>query len=150
MTDEKTLNKLDFKKLTAEDKRSYDEILSSEGERGCEYSFANLYLWGRQRIAELDGNVLFFSQFNRRSVYPFPIGSGDKKQAVEAIIEDARARDIPCRITGLRPDDREFLAKSFPDRFRFHCDEGDFDYVYDINNLADLAGKKYHSKRNHL
>lgn len=150
MTDEKFLNKLDFKRLSIEDKPFYDDKLAVEGERGCEYSFANLYLWGRQRIYELDGSILFFSQFNRRSVYPFPIGSGDKKQAIEAIIADAKARDIPCRITGLRPDDRKFLSENFPDRFRFHCDEGAFDYVYDINDLADLAGKKYHSKRNHI
>lgn len=145
-----TKNKLDFRKINVGDKELYESYLSRAGERGCEYSFANLYLWGRQRIAELDGNILFFSQFDRRSVYPFPIGEGDKKRAIDAIIEDARARDIPCRITGLRPDDRRFLEENYPERFRFHCDEGSFDYVYDVNDLADLVGKKYHAKRNHL
>ena len=150
MTDQNLFKKLDFKKLSTADKSFYEEQLALEGERGCEYSFANLYLWGRQRIFLFNGNILFFSQFNRRSVYPFPIGGGDKRLSVQAIIDDAKARDIPCRITGLLAKDRLFLESNFPNRFRFHCDEDAFDYIYDINDLADLKGKKYHGKRNHL
>ena len=42
------------------------------------------------------------------------------------------------------------IDKLYPGKFRFHCDEGAFDYVYSIDDLADLAGKKYHGKRNHI
>jgi len=146
-TKEKTT--LDFNKIRLSDKPIYEKHLANSGIRGCEYSFANLYLWGRQTIAELDSGIAFFSQFDRRSVYPFPLAE-DKKAALDAIIADSQARGIPCRITGVRPDDRKVIETLYPDRFRFHCDEGSFDYVYDINDLADLAGKKYHAKRNHL
>ena len=141
---------IDFKYITLEDKPLYEEYLASEGERGCEYSFANLYLWGRQNFAKAFGHIVMFSQFNRRSVYPYPIGSGDKKAVIDAIIADAEARGIPCRITGLSASDREVLESLYPSRFRFHCDEAAFDYVYSIDDLAELSGKKYHAKRNHL
>ena len=139
-----------FRAITPEDRAEYEAHLAVAGVRGCEFSFANLYLWGRQSIAFLHGHALFFSQFNRRSVYPYPVGEGDKKAALQAIINDAVARGIPCRITGLSDTDKETLEQLFPDRFRFHCDEGSFDYVYDINDLADLPGKKYHAKRTNL
>ena len=139
-----------FRVITPADRAQYEDLLATEGERGCEYSFANLYLWGRQSIAFLHGHALLFSQFNRRTVYPFPIGAGDKKAALDAIIADAAARGIPCRITGLGESDRELIQSLYPNLFRFHCDEDAFDYVYDINDLADLPGKKYHTKRTNL
>lgn len=141
---------LDFRPFSVADKSVYDPYLFCEEGRGCEFSFANVYLWGKQQFALLDGQILFFSQFDRRCVYLFPMGEGDKRAAMDAVIADAAARGISCRITGLRPQDREVLEELYPNRFYFHCDEGSFDYVYDINDLADLKGKKYHGKRNHL
>jgi hypothetical protein len=42
------------------------------------------------------------------------------------------------------------LESLYPDAFEFTTNDGSYDYVYDINNLADLKGRKYHKKRNHL
>lgn len=141
---------IDFRPISIEDKKYYEKLLADGRERGCEYSFANLYLWGRQNMAVMNENIVFFSQFNRRSVYPFPLGAKDKKAILDAIIRDARERGIPCRITGIYPEDKQLLDELYPDKFRYHCDRDAHDYVYDINDLADLAGRKYHSKRNHI
>ncbi len=142
--------KIEFHPVSLEDRELYMSYLLKETQRGCEFSFANLYLWGRQSISLLHGHILFFSQFDRRSVYPYPLGDGEKRATLDAIIADAHERGIPCRITGLGAEARQTLEALYPNRFRFHCDEGSFDYVYNINDLADLAGKKYHGKRNHL
>ncbi|MBP3396292.1 MAG: DUF2156 domain-containing protein [Clostridia bacterium] len=144
------LKKINFTPFTLQDKALYEQYLAEEKGRGCEFSFANLYLWGRQRFAVQNGHIVLFSQFDRRSVYPYPLGTGDKRPVLDAIIADARERDIPCRITGLTGDARATLEALYPGKFRFHADEGSFDYVYDIDDLADLKGKKYHAKRNHL
>ena len=140
---------ISFKPITLEDKKIYERYLLDGTEHSCEYSFANLYLWGRQNIALLHDHIVLFSQFNRRTVYPYPLGTGDKKPVLDAIIADAKARGIPCRITGMRSAARQTLDELYPDRFRFHCDRDAYDYIYDINDLADLKGRKYHRKRNH-
>lgn len=141
---------IDFRPITPRDKAAYEAYLLACGERGCEFSFANLYLWGRQRLAFAHGHALLFSQFNRRTVYPFPVGCGDKRPAIDAIIHDAEKRGIPCRITGLTGENIELLQSLYPNRFRYHCDRDSFDYVYAIDDLADLAGRKYQKKRNHF
>lgn len=141
---------IDFAKLTLADKERVNFCLAQGRERGCEYSFANLYLWGRQRAAFQGGFLLLFSQYNRRSVYPFPVGQGDVKSVLDAIIHDAAVRDIPCRITGMNEAECRLLDSLYPGKFRIHCDRDDFDYVYDINDLADLKGRKFQKKRNHL
>lgn len=145
-----TTAKIDFHHITIADKERYEEALRGECERGCEFSFANLFLWGRQKIAFLHDHAVLFSQFDRRSVYPYPVGRGDKRKVLDALIADARERGIPCRITGLGETAKRTIEELYPGKFRFHCDEGSFDYVYAIDDLADLAGKKYHAKRNHL
>ncbi len=140
---------IDFQPVTLEKKQLYQQFLFDGKARGCEFSFANLFLWGRQRGAVVHDHLVLFSQYNRRSVYPFPAGTGDKRGVLEAIMEDARQRGITCRLTGLNQEDMELVEQIFPGHFRFHCDRDFYDYVYDINDLADLKGKKYQKKRNH-
>jgi len=141
---------IEFKALDPSQKDRYDAILQHAGERGCEYSFTNLYLWGRQKAAFINDHLVFFSQFNRKSVYLFPIGQGDKTPIIEAVIRDAADRGIPCRFTGLTHDDCAQLEQLFPGRFRYHFDRDSFDYIYSIVDLADLKGRKFQKKRNHL
>ena len=141
---------IDFKSVKIQDKKIYEKYLAEDCQRGCEFSFANLYIWGRQKIAFAEKHIVIFSQFNRRSVYPYPVGADDKKKALDAIIKDSSERGIPCRITGLNQEAERFISEAYPDLFSFHCDRDSFDYVYHIDDLADLKGKKYQRKRNHF
>ena len=141
---------IDFQRLNIADKARYDEILMNCGHRGCEYTFVNLFLWGRQKAAFLGDRLLLQSQFDRKSVYPFPVGEGDLKTALDAIIADARERGIPCYLSSLKPEECEVVESMYPGCFSFHMARDYFDYVYDINGLADLKGRKYQKKRNHL
>ena len=139
-----------FQKLHSSQRPEYEKILFSCPPRGCEYSFTNLCLWGRQEAAFLHGCVAFFSHFYGRSVYPYPIGSGDKRAVLEAILQDAKERGIPCRLTGLTEADKAELEAWFPNRFHLRASRDNFDYVYAIDDLADLKGRKYQKKRNHV
>ena len=94
--------------------------------------------------------MAFFSHFYGRSVYPYPIGNGDRKAVIEAILQDARDRGIPCRITGMTAADREELEAWFPDKFTLRTHRDSFDYVYATDDLADLKGRKFQKKRNHF
>ena len=141
---------IEFKPLQLQQKTEYEALLAMSGKQGCEYSFVNLYLWGRQQAAMVEGNLVIFSQYNRKTVYLFPAGPADKKKTVDAIIADAAKRGLPCRLAGLDQEDYAFLEREYPGRFSIHFDRDSFDYVYAIDDLADLAGRKYQKKRNHL
>ena len=141
---------INFQRLTLEQKAEYESILLSGEPRGCEYSFANQYLWGRQQTAFLHGCVAFFAHFDGRSVYPYPIGGGDRRKVVEEILLDARQRGIPCRIVSMTDSDARELEEWFPGKFLLRPDRDSFDYVYAIDDLAELKGRKFQKKRNHL
>lgn len=141
---------IDFQKIDLSQAEQYQQILSTCSERGCEYSLVNLYMWGRQKVALLHGCLALFSQYDRRSVYPFPIGDGDVKAVLDAILHDARARGLECRFVAMTAEDCATLEELFPGKFAFHPDRTYCDYIYAIENLANLPGRKYQRKRNHL
>ena len=139
---------LNFVAVSPKDKALYDSFLQESGERGCEYSFVNMYLWGRQKVAIHGENVAFFCQFNRKSVYKFPLGK-NLKPTLDAIIADARERGIPCRLTCLTAADLDLLEDWYPGQFYVQPDRDSFDYVYSVEALSELKGKKLQRKRNH-
>ena len=141
---------IDFQKLDLSKADEYRAYLTACGERGCEYSLVNLYIWGRQKVAFRDGFLAFYSQYDRSSVYPFPIGEGDIRPVLDAIIHDARARGLECRLVAMTAADCAKLEELYPGKFRFHPDRTFCDYVYSIDKLADLPGRKYQRKRNHV
>ena len=141
---------IDFKRFHSTDIELYKKYFPDGYDRGCEFSFANLYLWGKQNYSEFNGNMLLMSQFGQRTVYLFPLGSGDKVSAVREIMRDAEARGLVFRMSGISPEAREMLEECFPDTFRFHTDVGSYDYVYLVDDLALLKGRKYHTKKNHV
>lgn len=138
-----------FEKIDPARRETFNALLLKNN-KGCEYSFTNLCIWGRQQVAFVDGFLVLFSQFDRKAVYPFPVGQGDIRPVLDAIIQDARARGIPCCITGLSEANVATLEQHYPGKFRIHCDRNGFDYVYNIDDLADLKGRKFQKKRNHL
>ena len=141
---------ISFSRLQLAQKAQYEDILFACGSRSCEYSFANLYLWGRQEAAFFPEGVAFFSHFYGKSVYPYPIGTGDRRAVLETVLEDAKSRGIPCRITSMTQAETQELESWFPGKFLFRPDRDGFDYVYAIDDLADLKGRKFQKKRNHV
>ncbi|MDO5544234.1 MAG: phosphatidylglycerol lysyltransferase domain-containing protein [Eubacteriales bacterium] len=141
---------IEFKRLKLSQKEDYEKNLFACPGRSCEYAFANMYLWGRQETAFFSDCVGFFSHFHGKSIYPYPVGTGDRRAVLEAVIEDARERGIPCRITSMTKAESEELESWFPGKFCFRTDRDGFDYVYAINDLADLRGRKFQKKRNHV
>lgn len=141
---------INFKPIDLESKELYERYLFEGETRGCEYSFANLYMWGKHSMAIVHDHIVLFAQFRGRNIYPFPLGKGDKKAVLDAIIEDARERGIPCQICGVFEEEKRILEELYPGKFSFNFNRDSFDYVYFIDDLADLKGRKYCRKRNHL
>ena len=139
-----------FAKLNLNQKEPLNRYLLKADKQSCEYSFANLFLWGRKKVAEQDGFLLLESQFDRKNVYIFPVGTGDLKTALDALIHDAQMRGICCCLAALTEEECRLVEQLYPGKFCFYCDRDSYDYVYAVDDLADLKGRKFQKKRNHL
>ena len=139
---------IEFERITPDNGQAIRQHLLDCGARSCEYTFANLAIWGRQKAAFVEGFLVLFSQFDRRSIYPFPVGRGPLKPVLDTLIADARERGLLFRISAMGEKECKALEELYPGQFHFHSDRDGADYVYRISDLAELKGKRYQSKRN--
>ena len=127
-----------FTKIRLEQKEAISRYLLQAEKRSCEYSFANLFLWGHKKVAEQDGFLLIQSQFDRKNVYIFPVGEGDLRTALDALICDAEERGIRCCLAALTETECQLVEQLYPGKFHLYCDRDSYDYVYAVDDLADL------------
>ncbi len=144
---------IEFHKPQLTDKPWVDELLRRADHRGCEYNFTNLFVWSDaydQRIARVGDFLVTRLCGSLGCSYIYPAGAGDIALVLAALEQDAAERGAPLHLVCLtQPQVRE-LDSLFPGRFTFEADQDGFDYLYDIDRLADLGGKKLHAKRNHI
>jgi hypothetical protein len=144
---------LEFKKPTIDDKEWVDKCLKSVNSFNCEYTFGNVFIWATAYRTEIAHYKDFFiCRWGKlpNMKYSLPIGNGDFKNAVDAIILDAKSNGITPEIYGVTENYKKLLEQYFQGKFTYEYDEGNFDYVYSVEKMAELRGKKYHGKRNHI
>ena len=144
---------IEFKTPQLADRAWAAPLLGAEGCIASHCNFANLYLWSRafrQKIARLDDRLLIRFEGARGMCYAYPSGTGPLAPALDALKAESAVQGRPLMLAGVTACQRERLEEQFPGRFAFEEDRDGWDYVYDINRLADLGGKKLHAKRNHI
>ncbi len=143
---------IEFRRIELSDQEWVDKILKNANLMGCEYTFANNYMWGEQynlEIAYVEG--FYCSKSGIKEVeYSFPIGEGDLLKVIRLLEEDAKERGIKFVMKGLLQEHVTMLNLLCPDEFDFTNSRDDSDYIYTVEKLSKLAGKKLHGKRNHI
>lgn len=142
-----------FQKAEITDKPWVDTCLGMDNQRGCEFSFTSLFVWGNvyeQRIARIGDRLVANFCGKHGCSYVFPIGGGDPRPALDAMEADAKEREVPFRLVALSKEQVARLEEHFPQGFEVTAEPEHFDYCYDIEKMCTLAGKKLHGKRNHI
>lgn len=142
-----------FKDVTLEDRELITRYTLDSPRRNCDLSFSNLCSWRflyNTKFAVMDGFLLLKFWADGELVYMMPIGTGDLKKALEALMADARREGQPFCLLGICEGMCSELEAIMPGRFRFTADRDYADYLYLRSDLATLAGKKLQAKRNHV
>lgn len=144
---------LEFNVPKIEDKNWVNECFKFVKSMNCEYTFGNLFLWSaayRTKISHYKNFLICRWGKNEDTTYSVPIGCGDFKEAVLEIINDAKMLGITPHFAGVTEHYKALLNECLPNKFVFSHDDGDNDYIYNVSDLANLSGKRYHGKRNHI
>lgn len=143
---------INFRAIELNDREWIEAILKKANLMGCEYTFVNNYVWGEQyhlEIANVNGFYCSRSGLDE-IVYGFPIGEGNLLEVLRMLEEDAKERNVPFVMKGLLSEHVTLLDLVCPQEFEIESNRDDFDYVYSVEKLSKLAGKKLHGKRNHI
>lgn len=144
---------LDFRKPVVDDKQWVDECLKYVNSFNCEYTFGNIFVWStayRTKICRYKDFLMCRWGKDSEFMYSLPIGKGDFKDAVNQIILNAESNGVTPVIYGVTSNYKKLLDEHFDGKFNYKFDEGYNDYIYSTEKMANLSGKKYHSKRNHI
>lgn len=142
-----------FKKITIEDKAILTEYLSLRKYRACDFSIGNLILWSdvyNTQFAVSEDNLFIKFVENNIEYFTFPAGKGDLKQAFEWMFDYCREHDLEFKMNVVEPSMFEEIEKLYPGMFEISYQRNNADYVYNVEDLKNLSGKKYHGKKNHV
>lgn len=138
---------MEFHTPSLEDKSEVDSILKNSPSDCCEFCFGNIYMWSDIYKCKINcDNGILLSKVDGENVYCYPVGKGDKKSIIESLKKEHKS----FTLYGLTEKDKLELESFFPNEFEIVPDRDSFDYIYRAEDLANLSGKKYHSKKNHV
>lgn len=142
-----------FKKITIKDKDIIKRYLTMRNHNACDYSTANLVLWSsvyNTQFAVVDDTLFIKFVSNGIDYFAFPIGSGDLKKAFAWLYDYCKEQNIELRMHVIEPEMFEEIEKVFPGEYEITYKRDNADYVYEVEALKNLSGKKYHGKKNHV
>lgn len=148
-----------FHEVGIEDKDWIKARLAEDDGNSCERSFSTIFLYRKLyhvQVAEIAGCLVFRCMYKTMKenvpywTYYFPIGAGDKRAALEIMLELCRQEGIPMHLEPILAQERELLLEWFPGRFLIESNRDCYDYLYSREKLASLKGKKMQKKRNHI
>jgi uncharacterized protein len=144
----------DFKPIELQDRDLFDRIIKEYQPKVSEWTFTNLFIWrgyyGFQWSIYKDW-LMVICPDARDGIYAMePIGPPSRREPATILLEwlSNEKKVADPRIE--RAD--KLLASELEGLDRFMIEEAreHFDYVYLREELVQLAGNKYRSKRNHI
>lgn len=152
---------IELSDITIDKKDFIQSFLNKKTGNNSEFSFTNLFMWRKSyniRYSIIDDMLCLFPQHTGYApTATFPIGfinsdgsEKDVSSAVSQILEWFEAQECTPMISLYDKRAVKKLNDTFPGKFSIREDRDNFDYVYKIDDLINLSGKKYHSKRNHI
>ncbi len=142
-----------FHRVTPDDIPTLMKYLPTAASRTCDFSIGGITMWADYFNYEMAvyNDTLFMKGVCEddlsRSAFSMPVGKMSTREAVETLEAYCRAEGMPLVLSAVPEDYLETLAG-----MRFSVDELEdwSDYVYRIEDLATLSGKRYGRKRNHV
>lgn len=145
--------RLIFHPISLDDRDWINEKLKEDNLDACEYTFANNFIWAKGynvQVGSAYGCGVIRYREQEHFQYSFPFGNGNKQAMIGHIKKICAVHGCRLRIYPVTEDNRLKLLEWFPGEFEIYSNRDDFDYVYTVEKLSSLKGKKLHGKRNHI
>lgn len=145
-----------FHPIQLTDRKWINDRLTESDNASCEYSFANNFMYKGiydVQVGDIEGcGVIRYKEkgVNTAFGYSFPFGNGNKRKAIEILRKLCRNSGEELYFYPVLENDRKNLIEWYNGEFEIDADRADFDYIYTVEKLASLRGKKLHGKRNHI
>lgn len=141
----------EFQDISLESQSAVDWFLAQYAPEISEYTFTNLFMWRLTRpikLTLLNGYLCVLAQKSDGNIaFMPPLRDGDISALTEALfsfMQDSGHKPQLIRV----PEDIANRLKT--SGFHIELDEANSDYVYLVEDLANLVGRKFDGKRNRI
>lgn len=144
---------INFINITLDEFDIINKHLKNHDTPCCEFSTSNIYTWNignELKYAIVDDQIVFNRKTQDLSIYSTPKLSGNLKAVIEKCMEDAKSSNKKFVLNLISETMKLQLEEMFPNMFTFSYNRNNSDYIYKVQDLIDLKGKKYHGKKNHI
>ncbi len=145
---------IDFKSVTPQDQKLLYSFIFPGERRDSNLSIASLCCWQFLNCSSFavigEQLVIRFCFPDSQTVYTLPAGEKAGKQVIRLLARQAMEENLPLYIYGILPELQERLEETFPGVFEYRDNRDHADYLYLRQDLAELKGKNYQPKRNHV
>jgi len=141
-----------FKDFSLEEKPLLEEAFLKFPPVISEFTFTNLFIWRQAyqlRISHLRNSIFLLSDRGDRSFFFPPIGEGDREESCRILLHYLQERGISPKIART-PESMVAQIDWKENGMRVDLDRDQSDYIYLVEDLVKLEGRKYHRKRNHI
>lgn len=150
-----------LEEITVEKKDLFNQYLRRKCSQNSEFTFTNLFMWRKSydmRYVILNDMLCIMPKHadGPRSA-TFPIGfvredgtEGDIVPVIEELLSYFEEIGEEPLIRLYDDVTVEKLTQAFPNKFIITEDINSFDYVYSVEELTNLSGKRFHGKKNHV
>lgn len=123
----------------------------------CDRTFTNIFCWQHlfhTQWAEANGFLIIRAFINGERRAAYLLVSQEDTPAytdiIPALETDAAKLDQTLTLMGFSEDECNTLQQQLPGQFFFDRNRDFADYIYNIEDLKTLKGRKYAQKRNHV
>ena len=146
-----------FIEITPDMKAWVDGFVKPWKLKSSEHTFTNLLIWGADghiRLKEKDDTLFILLEYGIDGVEPFMFAPLTRDPAGDYCSAMAEAVEL-CGELGIQPVFKATCGQIYDilkncGGWQLTEDRGNFDYVYSMEELLTLSGKKLHAKRNHI
>lgn len=142
----------DFRALRLSDKPLLDLLLTRFPPVTSELTFTNLFIWRHAyqiRISRLGDTLCLLADEGGKPFFFPPIGEGQSVRYYPILLEFLANQGVAPKIA--RVPERAVSSYDWNSAgMAARLDRNQCDYVYLVQDLVQLAGRKYHRKRNHI
>jgi hypothetical protein len=141
-----------FRDLTLEDKPLIDRLFTRFPPVISEFTFTNLFIWRvayQIKISRFRNLLCLLSEQGVNSFFFPPVGEGDMIECFQSLLHYLAEKGAPPKIVRV-PEAVVNQIDWKASGMKAELDRSQCDYVYLVQDLTELKGRKYHRKRNHI
>jgi len=145
---------LEFKPMDLSDIGKIKHYFEYSANRTCDNTVGGAFMWRNYfsvEYAEYNETIIFKTKVvysNNLTAFTLPLGK-DVMGGINKIVEYCHAMGMPLSFCTITSDEIDLLETVFPD-FTIYKELNWSDYIYNVNDLKTLSGRKYNGQRNHI